>query len=141
MGRSRDVVERLYKAFGAGDADAALAIMSPEIAWNEAEGHPYADHNPYTSPQAVASGVFARVAADWDDFLVTIHDMIEAEDKVVVQARYTGTCKRTGQRLDAQTAHIFVVGGDDRIISFQQYADTLQFARIAAAHERNDNDK
>jgi hypothetical protein len=37
--------------------------MDAEISWNEAEGNPLADRNPYVGPQAVADSVFARLLA------------------------------------------------------------------------------
>lgn len=42
-----------------GDIPAVLSDMHPAIVWNEAENFPYADGNPYISPQTVLEGVLA----------------------------------------------------------------------------------
>jgi hypothetical protein len=62
------LVKRLYDAFAEGDVETVLACMSPEVVWNEAEGFPYADGNPYIGPEAVLHGVFARCIEEWDGF-------------------------------------------------------------------------
>lgn len=47
------LIRSLYDAFAKGDVATVLAAMSPEIVWNEAEGNPWADGNPYVGPEAV----------------------------------------------------------------------------------------
>ncbi len=53
-------VRTFYDALQAGDMDGLFAQFAPTIDWREAEGVPYSDRNPYTSPAAVAEG-----RADW----------------------------------------------------------------------------
>ncbi|MDT8442445.1 MAG: nuclear transport factor 2 family protein [Desulfuromonadales bacterium] len=43
----RAVVEAAYEALAQGDMDRFAGLMAPDIVWNEAEGNPYADLNPY----------------------------------------------------------------------------------------------
>ena len=61
---SIEPVKALYAAFAKGDIPAALATMSSDIVWNEAENYPYADLNPHKGPNGVLTGVFARIGAD-----------------------------------------------------------------------------
>lgn len=119
-----DPVRALYAAFAKGDMPAALATMSPDIVWNEAENYPYADRNPYVGPQAILMGVFARIGADWDGFAAISDEIIDGGDTVVSLGHYSGTSKATGKAMRAQFAHVFRVK-DGKIASFQQYADTL----------------
>lgn len=60
------IINGLYQAFAEGNIEAAMAPMSADIIWNEAEGFPYADRNPYEGPDAVLEGVFARIGAEWE---------------------------------------------------------------------------
>lgn len=122
-------VQGLYEAFGRGDAATVLACLDPEIVWMEAENIPYADRNPYRGPQQVGEGVFGRIAAEWDGFTVTPERMVEQGDHVVVMGRYRGTYRATGQRVNSQFVHAWTLRAG-RAIAFQQYADTLQFARV-----------
>lgn len=122
------VVDALYKAFAKGDIPTVLAGMDPNIAWNEAEGFPYADRNPYIGPQAVLEGVFARIGAEWEYWNLTgveLHEM--ANNKVFATLRYQAKYKKNGATIDNQTAHLWTLK-DGKITSFQQFTDTKQVA-------------
>lgn len=119
-----DPVRALYAAFANGDMPAALACMAPDIVWNEAENYPYADRNPYVGPEAVLTGVFARIGADWDGFAANSEEIIDGGDTIVSLGHYAGKSKATGKAMRAQFAHVFRVRGG-KIVGFQQYADTL----------------
>ncbi len=122
-------VEAIYAAFGAGDVPGVLSRMSPDIVWHEAENFPYADRNPYLGPEAVLTGVFARIGEEWDGFTVVPDDLLDAGDTVVVLGRYRGSYKATGRTLDAQLVHVWRLE-DGKVVRFQQYTDTLQTARV-----------
>ena len=124
-----ELVRAVYAAFAAGDVPAVLGAMSPEIVWHEAENFLYADRNPYLGPEAVLTGVFGRIATDWDGFAAVPKEMLDAGDTVIVLGRYNGTYRATGRTLDAQLAHVWRVA-DGRIVGFQQYTDTLQANRV-----------
>ena len=128
-----ELVQAIYAAFGAGDVPGVLSRMSPEIVWNEAENFPYADRNPYLGPEAVLTGVFARIGEEWDGFTVVPEDVLDAGDAVVVLGRYRGTYRATGRALDAQLAHVWRLE-DGKAVAFQQYTDTLQAARVVERH-------
>ena len=121
------IVRELYDAFGTGDVEAALANMDQGIEWNEAEHYPYADGNPYVGPQAVLEGVFARLGSEWEGYTATPERLLDAGDEVVALGTYTGTYNATGREVRAQFAHVWGVR-DGKLVSFQQYTDTKQFA-------------
>ena len=124
------LIRGIYDAFAAGDVPGVLGRMSPDIVWNEAENFIYADGNPYSGPEAVLNGVFARCIGEWDGFSANPEEYLDVGDTVVVLGRYTGVNKATGQPLDAQLAHVWRVR-DGKAAAFQQYTDTLQAARAA----------
>lgn len=126
------VVKGIYDAFAIGDVGGVLGRMSPKIVWNEAENYPYADGNPYIGPEAVANGVFARCVGEWDGFAVAIDEILDAGDTVVAMGRYRGTYKATGLPQRTQLIHVWRIA-DGKVIGFQQYADTLQVARVTGA--------
>lgn len=120
------VIDGLYQAFAKGDIPAALEPMAPDIVWNEAEGFPYADNNPYIGPDAVLNGVFARIGAEWAYWNlkdIQLHEM--SNNQVLATLRYDAKHKATGKTLDAQTAHLWTLE-DGKIVAFQQYTDTNQ---------------
>ena len=124
-GHNSDVIRRLYDAFERGDGPAALAEMQVTIEWNEAESFIYADRNPYTTPQAVADGVFGRLVGDWKDYEAKAFEILEIGDNVVALGRSKGAHRVTGKLLDAQFAHVWRLK-KGKIVGFQQYIDTLQ---------------
>ena len=103
--------------------------MDPKITWNEAEGNPLADRNPYVQPQAVGEDVFARVLAAIDNFTAVPNTFIDGGDHVVVLGRYGGTKKDGGATFDSPFCHVYRFQGD-KAVTFQQYTDTTQWTRF-----------
>jgi uncharacterized protein len=123
------LIKAIYDAFAVGDVPGVLGRMSPGIVWNEAENFPYADRNPYIGPEAVLQGVFGRILQEWDGFTVAPEEILDAGDTVIALGRYIGTFKATGKSMRIQIAHVWRVK-DGKAAQFQQYADTLQAARV-----------
>lgn len=132
MAKNGDTVKALYDAFGKGDLPAVLGAFAPEIQWREAENFLYADGNPYAGQQAVAEGVFQRIVSDVENFAVLPERFVDGGDTVVVEGRYRGTMKATGTPIDAQFAHVWQLR-DGKVVRFQQYTDTKQWAEAARA--------
>ncbi|WP_292064034.1 nuclear transport factor 2 family protein [Brevundimonas sp. UBA7664] len=123
------VVESLYQAFAAGDGATISGLLAADLVWIEAEGGPYADRNPYNGPGAVFEGVFGRIGAEFEGFVVTPATLLPSGDRVVSLGRYTGTNRATGEALDAQFVHVFTVT-DGKITHMQQYTDTAQWVDV-----------
>src|SRR6056297_3308546 len=119
----RAVVETVYTAFAQGDMEAFAGLMAPDIVWNEAEGNPYADLNPYIGPEAVMSGLMSRLVSEWEDISVTPHEYVVEGDRVVVFGRYKETWKATGRAIDIPFVHSWTVESG-KLVAFQQYTDT-----------------
>jgi uncharacterized protein len=126
-----ETIRAAYAAFGRNDPSILFAAMDPAINWNDAEGSPFADRNPYVGPQAVGEGVFARLLAAIDNFTVVPRTLIDGGDYVVALGRYGGTMKKGGATLDAPFCHVYRFQGD-KIVQFQQYTDTAQWTRLMA---------
>jgi hypothetical protein len=124
-----ETMKAAYAALDRNDPSLLFGAMDAGIEWNEAEGNPLADRNPYVGPQAVGEGVFARLLAAIDGFTVVPRTFIDGGDHVVVLGRYGGTMKATGARLDAPFCHVYRLR-DGRAVAFQQFTDTEQWARL-----------
>lgn len=122
-------IQSLYDSFASGDVPTVLGSFDPNIVWIEADNINYADRNPYRGPQAIAEGIFMRIGQDWNNFRVNVEQLIDGGENVVALGRYTATNKNTGQPLNAQFVHVWSLR-DGKIVRFQQYADTAQFARV-----------
>jgi len=126
-----DLVRSLYADFAAGNVPSFVSKLAPNIHWNEAEGFPLADRNPYVGPQAIVDGVFVRVAALWSDFKVVVKDVVGSGDVVTMFGRYQGTAIATGIKLDVQVAHTWWIAAG-RVVRFQQMVDTAGVAKTLA---------
>jgi len=124
-----ETITAAYAAFGRNDPSVLFAAMDPAITWNEAEGFPLADRNPYVGPQAVGEGVFGRLLAAVDNFTAVPTTIIDGGDHVVAVGRYRGTIKAGGGSLDAQFCHVYRFR-DGKVATFQQYTDTAQWTRL-----------
>jgi ketosteroid isomerase-like protein len=123
-----ETIKAAYAALGRNDPSVLFAAMDSAINWNEAEGNPLADGNPYVGPQAVGERVFARLLAAVDNFTVVPSTFIDGGDHVVVLGRYA-TMKAGGARLDSPFCHVYRFS-DGKAVTFQQYTDTAQWARL-----------
>jgi hypothetical protein len=124
---NREIVMALYAAFEGGDMDAVTGLMADDIEWREAESNTLADRNPYIGPQAVMEGVFARLAADFEDFAVEIGSVVEDGETVVMQGRYRARARASGTQINPQIVHWWTVR-DGRIAAYQQHVDTFALA-------------
>ena len=126
MGQNSQTVEGFYAAMGRADIPLILGALDPRIVWSEAENFVYADKSPYLGVEAVLTGLFARLAGEWDGFSAAPHEIVDGGETVVALGRYGGVYKATGVKVDAQFVHVFRFK-DGKVASFQQYTDTAQF--------------
>jgi uncharacterized protein len=125
------VIRGMYESFSTGDVTSVLDQMHQHIEWCQAENFIYADRSPYRGPQAVLEGVFMRLASEWADFKMMPEEWLDAGNHIVVLGIYSGRHKESGKEVRAQFAHIWGVT-HGRVVRFQQYTDTKQFADAIA---------
>jgi ketosteroid isomerase-like protein len=126
---SVQTIQAAYAAFANNDPSVLFGAMAPDAHWNEAQGNPLADGNPYVGAQAIGAGVFGRLMAAIDGFSAVPDTFIDGGAHVIALGRYRGTMKHTGAALDAEFCHVYRFDGG-RIVSFHQYTDTAQWARL-----------
>jgi hypothetical protein len=61
-----------------------------------------------------------------------IEELLDTGDTVVALGRYRGIYKATGRPQNTQLVHVWRLA-DGKAVRFQQYADTLQVARVIGA--------
>ncbi len=122
-------IQAACAAFANNDPTVLFGAMAPDIHWHEAQGNPMADRNPYVGAQAVGEGVFGRLLAAIDHFSAAPDRYVDGGDDVIVLGKYGGTMKHSGATIDAPFCHVYRFEGG-RIVSFQQYTDTAQWAQV-----------
>lgn len=124
---NRAIVQQAYADFAAGDVDAFLAILDPEVVWTDAEGYPYA--GTYVGPDALVEGLLTRIGAEWTDYTVVTDTYVADGDRVVALGTYTGTYTATGRSVEAPFAHVWQLA-EGRVVRFRQYTDGPPWARV-----------
>lgn len=115
-------VRTAYESFSRGDLEGALAMMSEDIVWDEAQGLPHG--GTYRGLAAVKAAIFDPLDEQWwDGFDATPNEIIGMGDNVVVLGRYTATAKGSGVPLDVPFAHVWRFQ-DGRAVRFHQFTDT-----------------
>ena len=125
-----DSLKALYQAFAEADIPSVLGLLSPDIAWTEAEGFPYA--GTYHGPNSVLMDVLMRLGTEWDGFAAVPEEFIDGGETVVALGKYRGTYKATGKSFQADFAHVWKLQ-DGKAIRFVQYVDTLLVHRALQA--------
>lgn len=126
---TRATVQAVYDGFAAGDMAMVTGVMADDIVWNEAQGHPYADLNPYIGADSIVAGLFSRLGGEWDYYTAEPQEYIIEGERVAVMGQYAARHKTTGNVLDAPFVHVWTVQNNE-ITTFQQYTDTA--AQVAA---------
>jgi ketosteroid isomerase-like protein len=120
-----ELVRGVYESHKVRNTPGLLDLLSEDIEWHQAQGHPYAGPCPWRGHDEVVRQVVEPINGDWDGFITQVDEFIDAGDKIVVLGRYTGMYKATGRAIDASVCVIYTVRSG-RIVKFQQYTDTAQ---------------
>ncbi len=126
-----ETVRAFYAALGRGDAAAVMGLMTPDVAWTEAEGFPYYTGT-WRGPDAVRANLLARLSVDWDGFAALADDFVTEGNRVVAIGIYSGVYRATGRSMRSRFAHVWTVR-DGRIAAFDMHADTAKV--LEAMHE------
>lgn len=117
-------VKKMYADVEAGDIDSFMAVLHPDIVWNEAENNLAAPDSPYVGVPAIMEGVFGALQADWDYYNVEPGTYLVDGDQVAMFGRYSAKNKATGKSMNPQMVHLMTFK-DGQVIAFQQHLDTL----------------
>jgi ketosteroid isomerase-like protein len=126
MEDTESTVQKLYAALARGDVAGAMALMSPQVEWLEAE------HTPYYAglvigPDKVVETVFEPVNRDFESFAITEQDYITQGSRTAAIGVYRGRQRHTGRELKAPFVHVWEVI-DGKIVRFTQYTDSGAWA-------------
>jgi ketosteroid isomerase-like protein len=128
------LVEQAYEAFGRGDVETVLGLFSENVEWSEAENSTFWPGRPFHGPGEVVDGVFSRLGQETSDFRIMVSRIVGCGATVLVEGRYGGTWAANGTAFDLQMCHIWDFEGD-KVVRWQQYTDTLGWARATGGKE------
>jgi uncharacterized protein len=120
-----DLVRGGYDDFNSRNIDGLLARLDPDVEWIEPGGG-NAPSGTFNGPEAVGTGVFPKVAENFDEFTCTVEDVSDQGDTVVVNAHFRGRNK-SGAQLDAHAEHVYEVR-DGKITRLENKVDQEAWA-------------
>ena len=88
-----EIVRRAFEAWNAGDPEAAIELLDPDIEWRLPPNFP--DAESWRGRDAVVAGL-TTVTESWDEFRVEVQELIDAGDRVVALVRFRGRAAITG---------------------------------------------
>ena len=115
-----------YEYYGVGDRAEAEAIFDPHVVMNPT------DTSPYYSPDAMRDD-FERWASAFEDLKVTVEEIIDAGDQVVVVAHHQGRGRASGVKVDARFYALYTLreGKVLRVDEYTERKDALEAAGLS----------
>jgi len=121
-----EIIKGLYDDFATGNVPGVLGVMDANISWTEAEGFLYG--GTYVGPNAILTGVFMKLATEWEGFSAVPQQIVDGGEMVVALGDYSGKYLKTGKSVTVPFAHAWTLSGG-KILKFVQYTDTLVVAK------------
>jgi ketosteroid isomerase-like protein len=128
-----EIVRRAFEAWNRGDAEAATAVLDPDVEWRLPPNFP--DAEGWRGRDEVVEGLTA-IAGSWDEFRVEVQELIDAGERVVALVRFHGRAAITGLDLEGVSVdgQVWTIR-DGRAVAIQMFngsAAALQAAGLRA---------
>lgn len=123
---NKQVVQQLYAAYGRGDIQGLLALLSEDIEWvSSGEGLPYT--GTYRGHAGMAN-LFEKLAHEVETEAFEPREFIAEGDRVLVVGWERGKVKATNREYEFHWVTSFTVR-NGKITNIQEYTDTLAVAK------------
>jgi hypothetical protein len=118
-----DTIRTAYEELARQDAAAVLAKLDASVEWVEGGGGD-SPSGTFIGPDAVASGVFAVIGANFDEYHVDPSQYSDEGDRVVVKGQFSGKNKG-GAELETGFEHVFDMR-DGKVVRFENKPDNAE---------------
>jgi uncharacterized protein len=122
-----EIVKRALDAFSTGDADAFVALTTPDIEWTTGlgaiEGEIFRGHEGVRT-------YFGRLAVAWDSFRFLAHDYRHTGDLVVVLGQLEGRGRGGGVPVESPVGAVWELR-DAKIWRLRAYLDHGEALKVA----------
>ena len=116
-----------YEFYGRGQRDEAEAIFAPDFVMNPVE------EGPSYGLDAIRDN-FKRWSDAWGELEVTIAELIDAGDRVVLTAHHRGRGRGSGVEVDTRLYSVYTLR-DGRVVRADEYADRAEALEAAGLRE------
>jgi ketosteroid isomerase-like protein len=101
-----ELVRNAFQTFSAEGIDAALSFFSPDVVWYPTDR--WLDGSAYRGHDGMQR-IEAAFSENFDDFRFHVHEIRDAQDRVVARVDMTGRIKHSGAEVSQRLG--FVVSG------------------------------
>jgi hypothetical protein len=126
-----EIVRQALHAFSSGDADAFVALTTPDIEWTTGlgaiEGEIFHGHEGVRT-------YFGRLSSAWEEFRFSAHELRDLDDVVLVLGRLEGRGRGGGVPVDSPVGAVWDLR-DGKIWRLRAYLDHAKAAEVAGAPE------
>ena len=126
-----EIVRNAFHTFGAEGIDAALSFFSPDVVWYPTDrwldGYAYRGHD----GMRMLSASFSE---NFDEFRYDVHDIREAQDRVVALVDMTGRIKHSGAEVSQRLGFVisgFRDGEFREVRAFPSWSEAVKAAGLA----------
>jgi ketosteroid isomerase-like protein len=128
-----EIVRNAFQTFGAEGIDAALSCFSPDVVWYPIDR--WLDDSAYRGHEGIRR-LAAGFSENFDDFRYRVHEIRDAQDRVVALVDMVGHIKHSSAEVSQRRG--FVISGfrDGRfgeVRSFPSWSDALEAVGLAQA--------
>jgi ketosteroid isomerase-like protein len=114
-----ELVRRGYESFAAGDVQAALELIDPNVVVAVFTGRPGANRETYHGHEGFFENL-GEMTDVFDDFRFEPLEIEEYGDRLLVTVRVTGRGKASGVGIDSRLFHVWTVR-DGKAVRFEIY--------------------
>ena len=129
MSHTVETIQTIYQAFGRGDIPAILALLSPDVRWEDwADNTAQRSGVPTLQARRGPDGVmqFFGEAAKMQIHEFKVLDVFGGERQVAAEVLIDFTVPTTGARVRDEELHLWTFSADGKIARVRHYVDTAK---------------
>jgi ketosteroid isomerase-like protein len=126
-----EIVRAAFDTFRAEGIDAALSFFSPDLVWYPTDR--WLDDSAYRGHDGMRQ-IAAAFSENFDDFRFHVHEMRDAQDRVVARVEMTGRIKHSGAEVSQRLGFVvsgFRDGTFREVRAFPSWAEALEAVGLA----------
>ena len=124
-----DRVRQAYESFAAGDIQAILDFLDPDVEWRMADDEP--DSRTLRGHQQVLQ-LWAETVDTFESFRFEVEDVLAVGDRVVAVTRLYARGKGSGVEVEEAESHLFTIR-DGKAVRVEEHRTREQAIEAAAA--------
>jgi ketosteroid isomerase-like protein len=126
-----ELVRNAFQTFGAEGIDAALSFFAPDFVWYPTDR--WLDGSAYRGHDGMKR-IEAAFSENFDDFRFHVHELRDAQDRVLAHVDMTGRIKHSGTEVSQQLGFVvsgFRDGTFREVRAFPSWSEALEAVGLA----------